>query len=359
MLSVSDNFYPGFMRKGLLTLLLSIQPVFLFGQGHIESFIHTEYSKGHFNGTVLVIKNGEEYKKINKGYANFQFRVPVDDHTRFSIASTTKLFTAIIILQLYEDNKLSFEDQISNHIPDLPNETKRITISDLLLHSSGLKNEPIQAYTSKYTVDDYLKNFLSPENPPDSMEFNYNNVDYVLLTKLIQTITEQSFQDVVHARILEPLNMKNTGFVQESKIIPDLAYGYHNYTFGSGTPEDELYNDSRYLSNYYGAGAIYSTAEDLSLLLSALKTNQLISEAAKNKYLIKEQKNIFVDWLQGKPTFGFFIDENKLLRRTGNIDGANSVIVTDTNFNNIVIILTNTDTGDLKMISNEIFELMK
>ncbi|MCX2680652.1 serine hydrolase [Galbibacter sp. EGI 63066] len=335
-----------------------------FGQKEqIDSILDKEYKLGHFNGSILVMKNNKIITDLNKGFANFQFKVPIDEKTKFPIASTTKLFTVIAILQLQEKGKLKFNDKISKYIDSLPKKCTNITVSDLLLHKSGLANEPIKAYLSKYKLDNFIKNFVKRKQPLHSINFNYNNVDYILLSLIIEKATNLTFSKAIENQILEPLNLPNTGFVSESEVIPNLAYGYHNYTFGSGKPSDKLYNDRRFISNYYGAGQMYSTTWDLYHLIKALRNDKFISEQSKIKYLTKKQDNNYIDWLQGYPTFGFFLDDKTysfpILRRGGNIDGFNSEIITDKKFNRIVIILCNTDTADLKEISNKIFSLIE
>ncbi|MGS2763823.1 serine hydrolase domain-containing protein [Sinomicrobium sp. M5D2P9] len=344
------------MKIVLLTLLL-IVPMSGLGQSTIDSLIDSEHSQGHFNGSVLVVKDGKVTHKIYKGLANFQFKVPIDSETRFPIASSTKLFTTLAILRLQEENKLALNDSISRFLDDLPSFLRNITVSDLLLHVSGLANEPIKAYISMYGLDDYLGTFLS-EGDQGPGTFNYNNVDYVLLTRILETVTGKTFAQHIQSNIIDPLGLKNTGMVEESGIIEQLAYGYHNYTFGTGHASDPLYNDRRYLSNYYGAGALYSTTEDIFKLLKALQQNILISEKTREELVIRAQMDHYVDWLDGKPTYGFFINADGLLGRSGNIDGFNSLILTDKTFQDMVMILANTDTGDLTKIGKEIFELM-
>lgn len=329
-------------------------PLILFGQNEIQETINQEYEKGHFNGTVLYV-DGNQTQKINKGYSNFQFDVKIDDKTRFPIASVTKLFTSLAILRLQEDHLINFKDTIGKFIPSLPKNCQGITIRDLIIHHSGLENEPIKAVAAKYSIDDYLKEFVK-KSSNDTLKFNYNNVDFVLLSKIIETVTNKTFSKSIEDLILKPLKLENTGFVSENEIIKNLAYGYHNYSFGEGKKDEPLFNDRRYLSNYYGAGAIYSTAEDLYKLLLAIKNNKLISEKSKTQFLLKPQTSEYVDWLSGKPTIGFYYDEKlNVYRRSGSIDGFNSEIIADKNFDKILIILCNTDTADLQSLADKIY----
>ncbi|TVZ26519.1 CubicO group peptidase (beta-lactamase class C family) [Gillisia sp. Hel_I_86] len=346
------------MKKTIFLILLI--STFCFGQKEqIDSIIDKEYELGHFNGSILIAKNGKVITKLNKGFANLQFKVPINNNTKFPIASTTKLFTAILILKLQEKGELQFNDKITKYIDSLPKRFGDITVSDLLLHKSGLANEPIKAYLSKYKIDDFIKNFVKKKQSLDTIDFNYNNVDYVLLSRIIEKITNENFSKAIENLILKPLKLTNTGFVNESEVINNLAYGYHNYTFGSGKPEDKIYNDRRFISNYFGAGQIYSTTQDLHILIKALSNDQLISRKTRIKYLTTKQNEIYIDWLQGYSTYGFFLDNKTysfpVIRRGGNIDGFNSEIIMDKEFNRILIILCNTDTADLKEISNKIF----
>lgn len=339
--------------KFFLTIFLFI-PIILFGQSNIEEIINQEFERGHFNGTVLYF-DGKQTQKINKGFSNIQFNVEIDDKTRFPIASVTKLFTSLAIIQLQEKGLIDFKDRIEKFIPNISEECKSVTIQDLITHHSGLENEPIKAVVSKYSIDDYIKEFVK-KSSNDTLKFNYNNVDFVLLSKIIEIVTSKPFSKSIEDLIIKPLKLENTGFVSENEIIKNLAYGYHNYSFGEGNKDEPLFNDRRYISNYYGAGGIYSTTEDLQKLLLAIKENELISEKSKVQYLLKPQVDEYVDWLSGKPTFGFYFDDKaNVYRRSGNIDGFNAEIIVNKNFDKILIILCNTDTADLLSLANKIY----
>jgi len=339
--------------KSLLSIFLFL-PLFLFGQNDIQEIIDQEYEKGHFNGSVLYSDRKETYK-INKGFANMQFDVKIDDKTRFPIASITKLFTSLALLKLQEQGIIDFNSTVGKYLPNLPKNCHAITIKDLLIHHAGLENEPIKAVVNKYSMDDYLKEFVV-KSPNDTLAFKYNNVDFVLLSKIIETVTNKSFSKSIEDLIIKPLKMKNTGFVSEKEIIKNLAYGYYNYSFGEGNKNEPLFNDRRYISNYYGAGAVYSTTEDLHKLLMAIKGNTLIKEKTKLDFLLKPQTDDYVDWLSGKPTVGLYFDSNaNVYRRSGSIAGFNAQIIINKSFDKILIMLCNTDTADLLKLANKIF----
>jgi len=347
------------MRQLLLYAFLLISST-AFAQNAIEKIINDEYEAGHFNGSILVIKDRKVISKINKGHSNLQFAVPITNKTRIPIASMTKTFTAILTLQMYEKSLLKLDDKITQYVPGLPHDGQDITILDLLTHYSGMKNEPIQAYASRYSTAEYIKRYAVKKDLDKAVSFNYNNVDYIILTRILEEVSQRPFAVLLKENILNPLNMDDTGVISESKIISNLAYGYHNYTFGSGNKQDTLYNDPLvYLSNYAGAGAVYSTTDDLYKLALSFKTNKLLTAKTTSTFLTKPQKNEYIDYARGYPTISFYYNNKTfskpVLERRGSINGFNSLLLLDEKFNNAVIILANTDTGDLEQIGDKIY----
>lgn len=334
--------------------ILALFPLVLFGQNDIREILNQEYEQGRFNGTALYVDNGNRLA-IHKGFSNFQFGVEINGQTRFPIASVTKLFTSIAVLQLKEKGGLDLGDPIAKFIPNLPENCHHITIHDLLIHHSGLENEPIEAVVNQYSIDRYIDHFVK-KSSNDSLKFNYNNVDFVLLSKVIEKITKKEFHRSIEDLIIKPLKMENTAFIREREITKNLAYGYHNYSFGEGAKDDPLFNDRRFLSNYYGAGGMYSTTDDLHTLLMAIKDNRLISAESKAQFLLKPQSEEYVDWLSGKPTLGLYFDDAAAVyRRSGGIDGFNAQVIINEQFDKILIILSNTDTADLQRLANRIY----
>jgi CubicO group peptidase (beta-lactamase class C family) len=352
---------PAMMRYWLLVFLLCTTPLFAQHQG-IEKLVTAEYQANHFNGTLLAVQQGHILTHIQKGYANMQFRVPVTSDTRFPIASTTKLFTAILVLQLVDKAVLNLDQPVSAYVPDLPASCQAITLRALLTHYSGLKNEPVQAYQAPYSTAEFVKKYVVKDERQSKASFNYNNVDYVLLTRVLETVTKKPFAALLRENLLSPLKMTNSGVVQEARVIPNLAYGYHNYTFGRGSRQDTLRNDTRYLSNYAGAGAMYSTATDLYTLVQALWARTLLS-ASTSALLVQAQQPDYFEEARGYPTMGFYLNDKSfaapVLERRGSIDGFNSVLLISRDFSTAVIILNNTDTGNLEKLADQVYKLVQ
>jgi CubicO group peptidase (beta-lactamase class C family) len=180
-----------------------------------------------------------------------------------------------------------------------------------------------------------------------------------VLTRVLETITKKSFATLVQTHILTPLRMRDSGVLLDSRVIARLAYGYHNYTFGTGSAQDTLRTDQRYMANYAGAGALYATALDLYKLVQGLQTHRLLSAHTTQAYLLKPQHPQFIDYTRGYPTVGFFYNDQTaatpVFERRGSIDGYNSVLLTNRDFTKVVIILTNTDQADLEKLGDQVF----
>ncbi|WP_426061868.1 serine hydrolase domain-containing protein [Hymenobacter sp. B1770] len=350
------------MLRLLFSILfsLSLSSNALGQKNKIDAILAAEHKAGHFNGTMLVVNDGKVVARASKGFANLQFAVPIDKNTRLPIASMTKLLTAILTLQLLEKEQLKLGDKASQYIAGLPTNCQNITILDLLTHYSGLKNEPAQAYSSPYSTAEFLNKFVAAKESSSRPTFNYNNVDYIVLTHLLEVVSKKTYPQLLHDNIFKPLDMVNSGMVVEGTVIPGLAYGYHNYSFGNSKKAEPLKNDPLiYLSNYAGAGGGYSTPDDLYKLVQSLKANKLLTAETTAKLLTAPQTNSFIEYARGIPTIGFYYNgktfPGPVLERRGSINGFNSVLLADKDFRKIVILLTNTDTGDLELIGDKIY----
>jgi CubicO group peptidase (beta-lactamase class C family) len=289
-----------------------------------------------------VAQDGRVVSQVAKGYANFQFAVPVASDTRFPIASLTKLFTAVLTLQLVEQGRLRLDTPAAAFLPDLPVACRAVTMGELLTHHAGLQNEPLRAYQTQYAPAAFVQQFVARDERVPKPAFRYNNVDYVLLTRLLEVATQQPYAQLVQANILAPLGMHDSGALNEARVIPRLAYGYHNYTFGGGTGRDTFRSDGpKYLSNYAGAGALYFTVA----------------------YLLTPQRPGFVDEARGYPTAGLYYNDRTfptpVLERRGSIEGFNALLLISKDFRKIVIILNNTDTGDLEQLGDKVYAALK
>ncbi len=224
----------------------------------LDSIVQNAVRNDLFEGTVLVAGAGEVIYHKSFGFTDADKTIPIENSTHFSIASITKMITAIIIMQMVEEAKFKLSDNLKTLLPEfeIPNYDK-ITVHHLLLHISGLPNENDEIYTRSGSPQEFVKKTL--ENSPNEFgEFNYANIDYVLLGLIIEKYNQTSWEKAVQTRILDRASMTKTGFLAKGHYPDNFAY-----TFSYDDDDTRNADPSLYIENYYAAGCMYSTAEDL------------------------------------------------------------------------------------------------
>lgn len=255
--------------------------------------------------TALIARDGRILYKKAFGMANIELQVPMQAENVFRIGSITKQFTAVAILQLVEQGKMDLQDEVTKFIPDYPTLGNKITIENLLTHTSGIQDyAKIRDTTKRGPVDftpkemiDYFKN--RPMRFTPGTKWEYSNSNYFLLGYIIETITGKTYADYLESHIFKPLGMSNSYYASETKVIKNRADGYSK-------GEQELTN-AEYLSmtQPYAAGAILSTVEDLFKWQQAVHSYKLITRESLNKALTRytlstgEKTNYGYGWRLG------------------------------------------------------------
>ncbi len=252
-----------------------------FGQNktaQLENLLNKYTEYGQFNGSVLVADKGKVFYKKGFGMANMEWDIPNAPDTKHRLGSITKQFTAMLIMQLVAEGKLDLQATISQYLPEYSKVNgDKITIHQLLTHTSGTPN-----YTSfptffkelsrdPYTPTEMVRLFAdSTLTFTPGEKFAYSNSGYIVLGAIIEAVTGKSYETVLQEKILDPLNMKNTGYDHHSTILKKRAAGYE---MKGSKPENARYID---MSTPYAAGSMYSTVEDLFLWDQALYTEKLL-----------------------------------------------------------------------------------
>ena len=211
---------------------------------------------------VLVAQNGKILFEQGYGLADVEHHIAVTPQTQFRIGSITKQFTAAAILKLQEQGKLSVNDKLSKYIPDFPRGDE-VTLRHLLTHTSG-----IHSYTSKpgflnevtntTTTEQIIQSFKS-----DPYDFNpgekwlYDNSGFLLLGYIVEKVSGQPYAEFLRKSFFEPLGMKRTGVYRKGLALEHEALGYQ---YQDGKFARALDWDMSWAG---GAGALYSTVEDL------------------------------------------------------------------------------------------------
>ncbi|MBT9394188.1 beta-lactamase family protein [Hymenobacter sp. NST-14] len=349
------------MRYLFLVLLLLPRPA--AAQQPVETILAAEAAAGRFSGAALVVQQGRVVARAAHGLADRPGAVPITDSTRFPIASLTKTLTALLVLQFQEQGRLQLTDKASAYLPDLPPDCRNITLRELLTHYAGLQNEPGRAYAARLSTAEFVRTYVRRKAAAKAPGFHYNNVDYILLTRVLEVVGGRPYAELLREGLLAPLGLRNTGVLTGRGAVPNLAYGYHNYSFGEGTGQEPLLADTRELTNYAGAGAVYSTVADLARLVQALHGHRLLRPRTMRRLVIRPQQPDFIDYARGRPTIGFYFNDHTfsrpVLERRGSIEGFNSLLLTTPDFTTAVILLCNTDTGDLEKIGDAVFNALR
>jgi len=226
---------------------------------------------------VLVAQNGMIIYKKGFGYANLEHMIPITAETKFRIGSISKQFTAAAILKLQEAGRLSVQDVLTKFIPDYPR-GQEVTLHHLLTHTSG-----IHSFTSK---PDFYKTVLVEVQPEsliasfknDKFDFDpgtrweYNNSAYFLLGYIAAQVSGKSYEECLRELFFAPLAMKNTGVHNHKDIFLREAAGY---SYINGKFQKAINWD---MSRAGGAGALYSTVDDLYRWNEALFNGKVLGE---------------------------------------------------------------------------------
>ena len=216
---------------------------------------------------VAVIKDGAVVYKRGYGSANLEYNVPITPQTVFHVASVSKQFTAFAITLLASQGKLSLDDDIRKHLPEVPDFGKKITIRHLIHHTSGLRDQWTLLSMAGWRMDDVItkEHIMKMVRHQKELNFDpgaenlYSNTGYTLLAVIVERVSGQSFREYTEANIFKPLGMTNTHFHDDhERIVKNRAYSYLPAGPGGGLKAAPL--------NYANVGAtsLFTTAEDLA-----------------------------------------------------------------------------------------------
>ncbi|KXH81507.1 hypothetical protein AU378_17555 [Chryseobacterium kwangjuense] len=316
----------------------------------IDSIIKAYVAINKFSGTVLVHNQNKTIFERSYGWQNAEKKIPNHNNNIYQIASLTKSFTALTIVKLSEEGKLSVKDPVSKFIPDYPRGNE-ITVEHLLTHTSGIY-EPLRnkeyfrlIHTGESVSQTKLISFFKDE-PLDfepGTKFSYTNSGYILLGIIIEKVTGLFYENAVRKIILDPLKMRHTGFDYSALKSPDKAVPY---IFLSKTKHEKAIIWNPELTG--AAGQIYSTAEDLYKYYEGLRDYKIVSK--------ESFKKATTPFLSGYG-YGWFIDDlygKKVINHGGNIEGATSYMAMFPEDDICIILLNNITSKKLEKAGNTI-----
>lgn len=226
-----------------------------------------------FTGSLLIAVDGEIVLHEGYGWANSNHTVPVTTQTPYWIASITKQFTAAAILKLEEQGRLTVNDPIQKFIQGMPEDTRSITLHQLLTHTAGLR----QNYAADGIIDrdEAVRAILAePLQSPPGEGFGYSNDAYNLLAALISIISGEIYETYLRRELFEPAGLGQTGF-------------WGSATHAGVAEITKLVSPEVRQPNwgFRGAVGIHSTPGDLYHWYLELQANRVLSQASRQKAL--------------------------------------------------------------------------
>lgn len=244
----------------------------------IDALLEPVFAPEEPGASVLAARDGRVVYRRGFGLASLELGVPIQPHMVFRLGSITKQFTAVAILMLVEQGKLSLDDDLTAFLPDYPTQGHRITVEHLLTHTSGIKSytsmpEWLSLWRRDMSVSELIDLFKDqPMDFAPGERWAYSNSGYILLGAIIEQVSERSYEDFLNERIFAPLGMFHTSYDHTERIVPGRVAGYQKG--GDG------FEHAPYISmtQPYAAGSLMSSVDDLLLWDEALYTEKLVKQ---------------------------------------------------------------------------------
>lgn len=344
------------------SLLLAYNPK--KGDQWIANFVYNLHKKSGFNGNVLVARKGKILYETAIGWADYLHRDSLKINSEFELASVTKTFTGVAIMQLIEAGKLKLTDNVKKFYPNFPYDG--ITIELLLSHRSGMMNyvyfiddiwrkekrDMKKGVSNQQVMQVIAEKKPNPYTKPDRV-FHYNNSNYMVLGAIIEKVTGKTYADYMMENIFKPAGMKNT-HVYSTTVYPKIPVDVvgHDRTWRYSVAQN-------FLDGPVGDKGIYSTLHDLLLYDKYLKNGRLVTQRSLDSAYVGRNKPVNGHFNYG---YGWRMFDgkgmDKVVYHTGWWHGFRHIYIRDLDKDIVVIFLGNLTNGSL-MHLDDLFKYLK
>jgi len=247
----------------------------------IDSLLEKYYKQGELNGSILVSQKGKVIYKNAFGLANSNWNIKNTIDSKFNLFSITKQFTAMLILLLVEESKIDLNKNISDYLNYYREDNGvKITIHHLLTHSHGIPDIDYKKFPMQIDLNtkDFIIKYASGDlDFEPGSKFKYSAITgYTILAAIIEEATTKTYEQVLTEKILQPLNMINSGFIHYDKSVSKMTTSYWK--------DLNTIRLQFFMFDCNGASSIYSTVEDLFLYSKGLEENKLLSLESKKLF---------------------------------------------------------------------------
>ena len=250
----------------------------------LDSLFTARYGENTPGGTVLIMKGEDVIFEKSYGVANYATDLKIDANTFFNIASVSKQFTAMAILKLHQEGKLSIEDNVKKYFPEFKAEFfERIQIKHLLSQCSGLPDDRprddrnfVLTATDMQSIEFFKE--LDYLNFEPGTNYEYQNPTFQLCYSIIEKVSGKSFEEYMKENIFDPSGMTETLYFQADREIPRMAHGY--------IPENEEKTEWKEYDygeeSFFGTkadGGIYTSINEFVKWEKALRNNTILADS--------------------------------------------------------------------------------
>jgi len=305
--------------------------------------------------SIAVLRGADTVLLRGWGYADLEQRVPATPQTVYRIGSLTKQFTALAILQLAEQGRLSLDDSLQRFVPSFPTPGRRITIRQLLTHTSGIPSYTSigRAWREKMRLDLPHDSLLAlvrdraPDFAPGARWF-YDNTGYYLLGMVIEAAAGQPYAQYLAQHLFGPLGLGGTTYCDTRRIIADRAQGYEVDSTGV------VNADFISMTQPFAAGALCSTVRDLLTWQRALAGDRLLRPGG---YAAMSTPGRLTNGTATGYGFGLGInteDGHRHIGHGGGINGFSAMLSAYPDDSLIVVVLANSEDANTGRIAQRI-----
>ena len=328
-------------------------------QDQIDAIIENAINETQLVGaSVGVMRDNEVVLARGYGYADINNKVEATEHTVYRIGSITKQFTALAIMALVEQGKVNLNDIMLDYLPNYPQRDHKVTIDQLLNHTSGIKSytdiekfwEISERDLSRKEIVDLFSSEPVEFSPCEN--FQYNNSGYYLLGLIIENVSGMSYADFLKANVLQPLEMFDTHYLGKIEHVKNIATGYDH--------KDNEFVLARPLGmdNPFSGGSLGSSILDLLKWQTALNENQLISRQSYNKMI---EPGLLTEGKHTTYGYGFFLSNlngHRKIEHGGDINGFRAQLSYYPDNNLTVVVLCNLGSAPRAQLESQVSRLM-
>jgi CubicO group peptidase (beta-lactamase class C family) len=347
-------------------------PKELLPGGEFDEFLAHLTKQGQFSGTVLLAYRGDPVLTRSYGMADASRSIRNGRDTVFGLASLTKIFTALAVGQLVEDDKLKLHETLGTYLDGFSEAAKRATVHQLLTHTAGMGHYPnspdfangIEKWASATEMMDgvmaIIRDMEQQPDPVPGTRYKYSNSGYFVLGALVAAVSGQSYHDYVRRHVLAAAGMKRSDLYTRPQVLADRGIAHPYYTRKSGQRADFTTNEN---FGYVGGPSegVYASAPDLLTFVQALGKGRVLSDEftelfASGKVVLAPTDPPVTAGQCRLYGYGFrntFLGGQRILGHSGSGPGRSTNLDIYPGLNWVAVILSNYDTPVQPIVDKE------